>query len=636
MEDNNIEDASKIQAGQKIKINRSSGKPYIVMDEKAGRMHLYYPGQDKPTKSYPILTGANEGDAQTVTKIGVFKDGVKISQDDLNKAMTDNDITSIDELVKIPGYSTETDWEAGNKQSGAGVYTIKFANEDSGYYDDSGQGRKTPSFVLNNSNGSEVPMVIHTVPSSKDADRINSLKDSDGSNNRMTNGCINGSCTALTELYENPDIGEGTQVYVLPEDAGNNFVFENGEINFYTKRQNQEDAQTYIDERGDEQSGHGIANKRTSSYKPINITFDKNHYQTNSERYDGTAEGEEEEFVNNTQPFLNALTDNKKFMMDKLGMDGDMYNDLSMIAFGIYGYESGMGDEGSGAENLVKAGMKYMDWGDTSPDVKSKYNTYNVDGEANSVGWTQIRWNQLDDSEKDALAKINITSNDQLMDPANSAMATTAILYKRYQNQISVKDKNSEDFDIYTELPKKWNKAEDYPNMVNKYMDYITVTETDIDDVDNNLIIKGDYTDDNAVSNERISNKDWKEQLLNLPETIEHEYNTSEYVKPTVDAVKGGVSDAYDATVEGGKGVLNSINSFFGGSSSYWKAGGEFGMRNQVQLYNDYLNGVYKGTKQEKKANKIYEKLNRLYYNDSKKSGKHQLDIMKGILKSNR
>jgi len=40
--------------------------------------------------------------------------------------------------------------------------------------------------------------------------------------------------------------------------------------------------------------------------------------------------------------------------------------------------------------------------------------------------------------------------------------------------------------------------------------------------------------------------------------------------------------------------------------------------------------------KQEKKANKIYEKLNRLYYNDSKKSGKHQLDIMKSILKSNR
>jgi len=365
----------------------------------------------------------------------------------------------------------------------------------------------------------------------------------------------------------------------------------------------------------------------TSTYKPISITFDKNYYQTNSERYDGTAAGEEEEFVNNTQPFLNSLTDNKSFIMDKLGMDGDMYNDLALIAFGIYGYESGMGDEGSASENFLKAGTKYLNLRDTSPDVKSKYETYGVTGEGNSVGWTQIRWNQRDKSEIEALKKVGITSNDQLMDPENSAKATIAILYKEYQNQISSSQKKDPDFDIYTELPKKYSPTggDDYANMVNKYIDYIDLQETDIDDVDNNVIIKGEYSDLNPESNKRINKKPLEEKILNLGETLQHGYN--ENIAPKVDAaidelgeVKEKVSKWWDEV---------DLNPFS-------KLGGEFGMKNQVQFYNDYISGVYKGTKQENKANKLYDKLNRMYYNDSKTSGLHQLDVMKSILRSNR
>tara|TARA_R110002167_G_scaffold159573_5_gene355226 strand:+ start:2680 stop:10284 length:7605 start_codon:yes stop_codon:yes gene_type:complete len=630
---NNIDRNNDIQVGQDIKISKPTGKPYIVVDEKLGRMHLYYPGQDKPAKSYPILTGANEGDAQTVTKIGIFKDGEKLDQDALNKAMKDNlpegtDWT-VDNLLEFgEGYTSEADWDAGNKQTGAGVYTIGMINEDSGYYDDSGNNNPTPSFVLNNSNGAEVPMVIHTAPSKNDG-RVENLNDNNASNNRVTNGCINGKCEDLTELYNTPGVGKGTMIYVLPEDAGNNFVFENGEINYYTSRENQTDALKYIDERGEEQDGHGIANKTTTNYKPINITFDKNYYQTNSKRYDGTAAGEEEEFVNNTQPFLNSIVDNKKLLMDKLGMDGDMYNDLSMIAFGIYGYESGMGDEGSAGENLLKAGLKYTGIQDTSPDVKSKYDTYGVDGDGNSVGWTQIRWNQLDDTEKAALKKIDITSNDQLMDPANAAKATTAILYKRYQNQISRADKNSEDFDIFTALPKKWNKGEGYTDVVNTYMDYIDLTETDVDDVDNKLIVKGEYKDDNIESNERMSNKPIEEKILNMGETIAHEYNQSDYIKPSVDAVVEGVEGVGDWIGETADDVSEwwdevDLNPFY-------KSGGEFGIDNQVQFYNDYINGLYKNTKQEKKSKKMYDKLNRLYYNDSKQNNMHQLDVMESI-----
>ena len=223
------------------------------------------------------------------------------------------------------------------------------------------------------------------------------------------------------------------------------------------------------------------------------------------------------------------------------------------------------------------------------------------------------------------------------MDPANAAKATTAILYKRYQNQISRKDKNSEDFDIFTELPKKWlptnlneDKKTEYVNIVNGYTDYINLSETDIDDVDNNLIVKGEYSDDNVASNERYKNKGWQENVedfLNMPEAIEQSYNSSTYVKPIVDTVSLAVDDASNAVSEWWDEV--DLNPF-------WKRGGEFSVGNQVQFYSDYINGRYKGTKQENKSKKMYDKLNRMYYNDSKKSNKHQLDIMNHILRSNR
>ena len=677
---NNIDRKKDIQVGQNIKVNTPTGKPYIIVDEKIGRMHLYYPGSDKPAKSYPILTGENEGDAQTVTKIGVIKDGKTLNREELNKAMKDNlpegTKWTVDNLLEFgEGYTTDTDWDAGNKQSGAGIYTIGMINEDSGYYDDSGNNNPTPSFVLNNSNGDEVPMVIHTVPSWKNKDRVTNLNDNDGSNNRMTNGCINGRCEDLTELYNTPGVGEGTMIYVLPEDAGNNFVFENGVINFYASSDNQTDAQTYIDEYGNEQSGHGIANKTTSNYKPINITFDKNYYQTNSERYDGTAEGEEKEFVNNTQPFLNSLADSKKEMMDDLGMDGDTYNDLAMIAFGIYGYESGMGDEGSGAENLVKAGRKKMtqlgkekwyipewNYGNTSPDVRSKHDTYGVDGKWNSIGWTQSKWGYIEEDENamKIMNKLGINEDNYaewMMDPEKSAKFTIARLYDFHQkSQASIKLRNKhrrdgtfvegddfgfdpvekygaeeEVYDPFTHLPKQWSPTSpDYTNLVNKYTDYITLSETDIDDVDNNLIVKGEYTDDNVASNERHNDKDWKgkiENILNLPEAIEQSYNSSTYIKPIVDTLDLAVDNASNAVSEWWDEV--DLNPF-------WKRGGEFSVGNQVQFYSDYIDGKYKGTKQENKSKKMYDKLNRMYYNDSKKSNRHQLDIMNSILRSNR
>lgn len=50
----------------------------------------------------------------------------------------------------------------------------------------------------------------------------------------------------------------------------------------------------------------------------------------------------------------------------------------------------------------------------------------------------------------------------------------------------------------------------------------------------------------------------------------------------------------------------------------FYQTGGE---QNQLQIYKDYIEGVYDGTEMEKSAEKIYDKLNRVYYSEAKKQG---------------
>ncbi len=672
-DDNDISNPRTIQPGQKITINKSAGKPYIIVDEKAGRMHLYYPGNSEPFESYPIVTGSNPGDQQTKTVESFFKDGVQIDGKQLQKIMDENNFTEAGQVTSLPGYTSSVNWDAGNKSTGAGVYTIGTVNSNSGYIDESGQGRKAPSFVLLDAAGNAPGTVIHSTPnwSKEMKGRRDALKtgETSGDDGRFTNGCINGTCSTMIDLYQNEDIGEGTQVFILPEDEGNNFFYENGKINFYTKHSNDEAAEKYMAVGPDGKPGtaddvemdnalglNETPSSKAGNYKPINIEFDKTFFQTNSKRFDGDVVGEEKEFTDNTKPFIQSLTDNKKTMMNKLGMDGDTYNDLAMIAFGIYGYESGMGDENNPVENLFKYGAKggaqVIDYvtgkiddlhsyeglkipkigSVTSPDVESKFNTYGVNDLDNSIGWTQLRWDSVDPIEKRALNKLGINQDnykEYAMDPSKVAELTIGRLYAMHQKTLSAiarrnkkRTTNSltdyevqkygvdkETYDPFNYLPKQWSPTSPgYTDFVNEYTKYITLTETDINDVDNGLIIKGEYSEDNPGFRERMRNRPPLERMINTDETLK--YKAAD-VKDTIDDVSEWWNDL-------------DLNPF-------WKLGGEFGMRNQVQFYNDYINGLYKNTKQEKNANKIYDKLNRLYYNDSKQNNMHQLDIMKSI-----
>ena len=680
--DNNIINPSDIKVGQKITINKNTTKPYLIVDKRKSKMHLLYPGESSPRESYDILTGTMEGDQATTTKSDYYFKGKKLSQQELNEHMEDNGVNSTRELLNLkldgkPIYTTSTDYYAGNRMTGAGKYTISLANPDGGsmYRGDAAPGEKVPSFNLVNEQGIEQALAIHGVTPS----RTRSLYDDDPTNNRLTSGCINGKCEDLQSLYDNPDVTEGTEVYILPERDGSNFVYENGKLNFYTLRENQKEARKgyyktkanknrYSGKGGDEgefvEGGPGInVTTNFGNYKPILFEFDKSLHQSEgasnpSVQADGSVANLNEEFRQHTQPFLSSLAENKKRVMETINIDGDLYNDIALVAFGIYGNESGVGDINPLSEDIPKLankafvsianylGADYDSVG--SGSVLNKYYAGFRSNPENSVGWTQLRVGDgmTGPNEREALARydekyktnftkkitddlsqndlrfleeydeINNTNlyaqaksnnnkgriyksrlgevqyhmydidNKVLLDPKNSAIITALILGERYKNQISRNKKNSPNFDIYHELAKTWRpgkKANDYAGLVNSYIPLVTLRESDIDNIDKNVIVKGEY------------NRTPQTQKDGIVENLE-------------------------------KGVKFGI--MFGTPLPTFLAGGEFGLKNQIQFYKDYVEGLYENTKQEKSAKKLYDKLNRMYYSDYRGTDSNALDIM--------
>ncbi len=465
---------------------------YVVIDKKTQRLKLYR--GDEVDLDFEVLTGANDGDAQTVTNVIDYnKDGITTAADKR-------------------GGKYKTDWMAGNRSTGAGIYTINQSAPTS-----ENRYQNAPSFNLLNESGIQVGTSIHGTPGF----RNKFFDDGNLENNSASNGCINGKCSDLQALY-NMNLPTGTPVFILPEDEGNSFQQVDGKAVMRMSSKNRKDYLEYTDLRGDKQEGQG-GNYSTStlSYKPIRAKLDKKLFE--EKVYSTFDFNDDEEFNNTTKPFINALEKNKKEIMQAAQIPGDVYNQIAKIAFGIYGTESNFGDTHSGTGNLLRAANKYFDrQGSSSPDVISKYDTYDVQGDNNSVGYTQIRWSQLNDKEKTALKGFDIISNKDFLDPQKSAIATATILGIRYNEQLTADEKK----DVWKNLPSKWNNRSNYSSRVKSNSRYLQF-----------------------------------EQLDRL------------------------------------------------------KKGGE--IENNI-MYKNYINGVYTGSKMESKAEKIYDKLNRLHYRDAK------------------
>ena len=685
-------------------------KPYLIVDEQMGRMHLYYPGEEKPRESYPIISGKNEGDAQTVTKADYFYKGEKLDQQGLNDAMTATGASSVDALIDMPGYSAETNWKAGNKTTGAGKFTIGQVNEDSGFFDESGQNRKTPSFVLKNEDGNEVSTVIHTVPNAQSAERINALTSQDPKNLRLTNGCINGLCTDLIDMHNIHDIGEGSEIFILPEDQGNKFVYENGKLNFRTTFQNRVDAESYVDSEGNVQRGQGINRSRnTLNYRPIKIDIDKESFENDKFTYFDF--DDEQEYNTVVVPFVKSLEDNKQKIMKTMQVTGDVYNDIAKISLGILGNETNFGDTHSEFGNILRGASKVMNEArSSSPDYQFKYQPSiqlgnekvpvtgglvperftGAKSDDNSVGLTQFRWKwvEKDPELKKRLKTLGITSNVDFMDAEKAALGTAAVLAYYYNNR--------KVDDIYRDLPKHWAGSikrdpdrKVYADNVMNNIKYFTLKEKTTFQgggaVGQDILLRQAYAE--STFRPKVTSKANAKGLTQIRPNVLSDYKKANNIEGDVDLTN--VSDAVDvqkwymndlynasfidkenqsedvrlaktlAAYNWGRGNLLNflneekessdiyksldwveklpnetktyINKILGNNdqfnkdynkavnnekytyivNEYKSIGGEI---SDLKIYKDYVNGLYDGKPNLKKAERIYDKLNRVYY----------------------
>jgi LysM repeat protein len=429
----------------KSQLLNSPNERYVVIDKKNGRLKLYH--GDEVITDFEVLTGKNEGDQQTVTQpIDKNRDG-KITEED-----------------KINGIY-QVDWSKGNLSTGAGKFKISNSSPTS-----SRKYMNAPSFNLINEAGIEVSTAIHGAPSY----RQKYFDNNDITDNRSSNGCINGKCSDLQGLYD-MGLPNNTNVYILPDDEGNAFEMVDGQAVLRMSRENRESYQSY--ERNNQtykgQGGNYTIN--TLNYKPIRAQFDVEKFK--EDIFTAFDFNDEDELYETTIPFINALMDNKKKIMQTSQIPSDIYNQIAKIAFGIYGTESNYGDTHSATGNFSRAVNKYFNpKQSSSPDIQSKYSTYGADSDSNSVGYTQIRFSFLNDTEKAALKKFNITNNSDMLDPEKSAIATAVVLGIRYNEQLTPSQKKNP----MKYLPSKWNNRSNYAKRVEQNSKYLDIEQLDI------------------------------------------------------------------------------------------------------------------------------------------------------------
>jgi LysM repeat protein len=442
---------------------------YVIIDKKSGQLRVMN-GEDEAL-SFEVLTGDNPGDAQTVTKMVDQNNDGKITDQDRNRK---------NQWV--------TDWSAGNKSTGAGIYSISASSPTSkpGY-------QNAPSWNLINDNGIEVSTAIHGTTNY----RKQFFNDGNTENNQASNGCINGQCSDLDALYD-LDLPMGTPIFILPEDEGNNFMLQDGKAIMKMSQENRSDYLDYTDSKGRTQKGQG-GNYTTNTlvYKPIKAQFNEEKFK--KERFTAFDFNDTEELENSTIPFIQALENNKKKIMQEAQISGDVYNQIAKIAFGVYGTESEFGDTHSWVGNAARGANKKYGTDGSSPDITKKYEGFDLpfteagagaQSNNNSVGYTQIRWSQLNDKEKKVLRAFDITSNEDFLDPTKSAIATASILGVRYNEQLTGEQKKN----IWANLPGKWNNRANYADRVKENSVYLDFQQKDVmengGEIENHIMYK--------------------------------------------------------------------------------------------------------------------------------------------------
>jgi hypothetical protein len=413
-------------------------RPYVVVDKNTSTLYLFMPGSTKPVFKQKVGIGKNKGDYQTVTKYM-----------DINE---DGKITDVD---KVNG-KFKVDWNAGNMMTGAGRYYVS-------NIDRKGYGGEP---IINMMNEQQYDRF-------KESGDINNVATSFHhgyvpGQGRASNGCIRSSSGALNCMADN--LQNNSEVYILPEDEGNQFMFEGGKLNF-RPAQKYFSSLDYIDQVGRTQRGQGLnRSTNTLQYSPLKIDFDEQAFI--GDNFSTLDFNDKRTMERTTKPFIDALVKDKREIMKAAKINSEVYNDIAKVAFGIYGAETSYGDTNGFFENMAKlvakgAGKLLGRDNFGGPDYKMKSHIFGK--ENHSVGLTQIRWSFLNDDEKAALKKVGITSNKDFNNPRKAAMGTAIVLGVRYNQQLNSKEKE----DIYSNLPKTWNRRGNYADRVRTNSKYI-------------------------------------------------------------------------------------------------------------------------------------------------------------------
>lgn len=416
---NNIKDINSISIGQVINIpKRNSYRPKIrTIQEIDALENKYNEDTDENiinnwhkrnnTNRYYII------DDKKNNKLGIYKNGKLVKSytaiHGKNRESDDMTITYTDDNGKIKNL-------AGNLSTPAGYY---ISNRTNDYHGAPAYMRQTQD-MRNKNLSAGIPASIHARTITENAN---------------TNGCTGVSCNDLKDMANILGDAKDIETYILPADSRNRFKIRNNAIQF---------------------KSHDISKTpaySTIEYNPIhNIKWSTKDLDDHQKQV--------------VHKFATSLKNNKINIQKELNINDDSYNKLAQAALGILGVESTYGNTNSGIGNFIRASRKAIFKNNSSPDIYSKFHTYGIDDDNNSVGLTQIRYKYLSDEVKELYKKYGITKQDLVDNPDKAAIATIIKLADEYKRVGSIE-----------KAIKGYNNKKSYLDMVNNHSKRFTITQ---------------------------------------------------------------------------------------------------------------------------------------------------------------
>lgn len=336
---------------------------YAMVDKKTGTMSIF-DQSGKQLKSFPVGTGKVIGDEYTINTKGPNKRNSTPA-----------------------GIFTLT-----NKGTGRDTYAPKYGNN---------------IWEMIDHNGVQQATALHQVPT--DMQFRNALiGDTDPSNNRISNGCINCRKKDFDTGVEKY-LGKNSQVYILPEDENNYFKVRNNKLVL----------------TGNEYNPNVLYSKKDLNARPLQIKYAKSQFP---------------ETQDNVQKMAQSLVDQKQKLMKDLKIDNDTYNELAQLTLGIAGQESNYGDNWKYKYKESAIGQSDVTDAKRIKNLMTLKNPFDIS--PNSRGFTQIKYDSQNKDVRNLFSKYGINSPNDLADPSKSNVAALIMLGYMSNNELpQLKDK---------------------------------------------------------------------------------------------------------------------------------------------------------------------------------------------------